>query len=141
MGRVSTTVLLLVAALGAGCGAGENAHPRAAPRLPSHVARSLAAQSDALGASLEQGDACSAITRADALRRSARGLVAQGRVPRAFRQPLLRAVEALAAELPACAPLAEEEQENTGSGAVHGKHKGRAKGNDGKAKGNPGGRQ
>src|SRR5262249_46964916 len=74
-----------------GCGGEKQAAPRA-PRLPRDVARSLAAKSDALAVSLERGDSCTAAKQTLALERSARAAVSAGRIPAAFRRPLLSAV-------------------------------------------------
>lgn len=121
---------MLVAAVAAGCGAGERAPRQASPRLPSNVAHSLALESDALAASLERGDACSAVRRAAALRQSVHRAIDDGRIPEAFRRELLHAVDALSAEVPACIPPSDNDRGESG-GHDRGKHKGRDKGKGG----------
>jgi hypothetical protein len=109
--------------LAAGCG-GEEREP--APKLPSGLAESLAARSDAVASRLDAGDACAARTEADALQRAAIAAVNEQRVPAALQEELLGAATALAAAIrcePAAAPAGEDED-----GDSKGKSKGKGKG-------------
>jgi hypothetical protein len=121
-------ILALSAALVSGCG-GEGTRSRPPPRLPTAVARTLAASSDRLAASLERGDACSAGREAASLRESVRTLLADGRVPGPFRIPLLASVAEISTSIPHCLPPAQEDDQEG-----NGKHKGEGK-NQGKNKG------
>jgi|SRR5215831_14872031 len=117
--------LLLAGALSA-CGGSGTPQSSKLPRIPAAVAGPLAVRSDAVATSLERGDACSAAGRITALEQAVRRMVTAGRVPRAFRRQLLRTVEAIKADAPAC-----EGPPTSGDGGdrahEHGKHKGRGR--------------
>jgi hypothetical protein len=117
-------VIAVLSALATGCGSS----PPAArpPQLPRTLARDLAARSDAVAASLANGDRCGAAVRAAALRQAAQGAVRQGRVVRRLASRLLPAVDSLAVSLPACPPPATSEPKPPRA-HDHGKHKGKHK--------------
>jgi hypothetical protein len=85
------TALLAAAALMAfGCGSdGSDGSGEEAQQIPAEVADDLAAQSDAVEATLEQGDGCTAKDQAIALRRDVNGYIKDGQVP-AELQPEMR---------------------------------------------------
>src|SRR5262245_53589240 len=133
--------VLVLSALAAGlvlvgCGGEKQAAPRA-PKLPRDVARSLAAKSDALAVSLERGDSCTGAKKTLPSERSAREAVSAGRIPPAFRRPLLSVVDRLGAGKPICAPPPPQPVEQSrartgGSGPGHGNVKGEGKREKGK---------
>jgi hypothetical protein len=96
------TALLLVVVAATGCGG----HGRQAePRLP----RGDAAQLVTLARQIERDaptHGCAAKDEIASFAAKAHALVAAGRVPVRLRAPLLRGVEALLADTPACAPPA-----------------------------------
>ncbi len=119
---------------GGGC-AGASERVVSPPRLPQRLAVELAAQADAVAASLERGDVCGASAQARALR--SRVLREAGRVPLVFRGELVRSAGELAATVPACPPPpAPAGKEGPGKGK--GKGKGKHKGNQGKGHGRGG---
>jgi hypothetical protein len=75
------------ALLAFGCGSGGSGEE--SQRLPSGLADDLAAQSDAVAATFEAEDECTAQAHAKALRRDVRRAIDAGRVPDAL-QPELR---------------------------------------------------
>lgn len=97
--RRLTLALAVVAA--SGCGGGGSA--AAPPRLPHALGVELAAQADAVEASLARGDACGAAAGAERLRQAIAGAVAAGQVPAALRRPLSESADSLAAEI-VCTP-------------------------------------
>ena len=127
-------MIAAVVALAAGCGGARPAQAPA-PRIPRTVARDLAARSDAVAASLAQGDRCTAATQAAALKQAAHGAAKAGRLALVFRTRLLAAVDSLAAALPACPPPANTQKTGRagedGDSHDHGKHKGKGKGKHG----------
>lgn len=115
---------------GGGC-AGASERVVSPPRLPQRLAAELAAQADAVAASLERDDVCGASAQARALR--SRVLREAGRVPLVFRGELVRAAGELAATVPPCPPPpAPADKEGDGKG------KGKGKGNHGKRHGRGG---
>jgi hypothetical protein len=95
-----SVVLALAVVAASGCGGGGSAPP---PRLPHALGTELAAQADAVEASLARGDDCGAVAQAASLRRSVADAVAAGQVPAGLRAPLSRSVASLAGEI-ACTP-------------------------------------
>ena len=129
----SGALALACVLLAAGCG-GEEAAP--APRLPGALAERLAARSDAVADRLAAGDGCAARAEAQALQAEAIEAVNGRRVPRAFQEPLLGSVTALAESIECVPPVpaAEgEDDEDDGEddeGKGRGKGKGKKKGKD-----------
>jgi hypothetical protein len=76
---------------------------RSAPHLPKNDAAQLIALAQAVARDART-DGCAARTEIDALSAQARELVAAGRVPLRLRGPLLKGVDDLAADAPACTP-------------------------------------
>jgi hypothetical protein len=101
---VAKAALLALAVAGAlvlaACG-GDPA--REASLLPAALADRLADQADRVAARLEAGDPCAALAEADRLRARVRSEIAEGRIPRAMRAPLVDAVRSLAAAI-SCEP-------------------------------------
>lgn len=85
----------------AGCGGGD-AEPRRVA-LPPGPATELAAQSDAIAASLEGGDPCAAAARVELLRQTAETEIRGGRVPRPYRARIRRGIERMAGGI-TCVP-------------------------------------
>jgi hypothetical protein len=92
-------ILALAVVAAFGCGGGT----AAPPRRPHALGTQLAAQADAVEASLARGDACGAAGQADRLRQMVSEAVAAGQVPAALRRPLSGSVDSLAGEI-ACTP-------------------------------------
>jgi len=102
MSRNRTFALVAVTALTAGCGGHAR---RAEPRLPQRDAAQLVA----LARQIERdgpSDGCAAKNEITVFATKTNALVAAGRVPLRLRVPLLRGVESLLADTPACAPPA-----------------------------------
>jgi hypothetical protein len=119
-------ILALAVVAASGCGGG-TAVP---PRLPHALGAQLAAQADAVEASLALGDDCGAAGQADRMRQMVAEAVAAGQVPAALRRPLSASVDALAGEI-ACTPAPPA---SPGPGMDKGKDKGAGHG-DGKGHG------
>jgi hypothetical protein len=125
-----TFVCAGLVAAGGGC-AGGSERVVSPPRLPQRLAAELAAQADAVAASLERGDVCAASAQARALR--SRVLRDVGRAPVVFRAELVRAAGELAAAVPLCPPPpAPAENKGHKKGKGNGNH---GKGNRGKGRG------
>jgi hypothetical protein len=125
-GRVSAAALVVAVALG-GCGGDDRAsnatETAAAPTLPRALAEELALASDDVAELLETGDGCAASERAADLRERALAAVESGDVPAALEEPLVTAVEGLAARI-VCEPATtEEDDEDRGKGKGKGKEK------------------
>jgi hypothetical protein len=88
----SAIFLALVISL-AGCGGSEQ--PPREPKIPSGLARDLAAKADEIAAALEAGDPCGAKEQAIALQGDVANAIAAGRVPRIFHRELVSAVDDL----------------------------------------------
>jgi hypothetical protein len=89
------------ALLAFGCGSGGSGDE--SQQLPSGLADDLAAQSDAVVMTLEQGDGCAAQEQAKALRRDVRRAIDAGRVPDALQQELRRRANDLVGSI-SCEP-------------------------------------
>lgn len=128
-GLVSAAALVVAVALAA-CGGDDSASDEtstaAAASLPQSVAEELALASDDVAELLEAGDGCAASDRAAELRERTLAAVENGDVPAALEQPLLTAVERLAAQI-VCEPATTEEEDEEDD---RGKGKGKAKGKD-----------
>jgi len=96
-----SVALALAVIAASGCGGGGLTAPP--PRLPHALGAELAAQADAVEASLARGDDCGAAAQAASLRQSVADAVAAGQVPAELRAPLSRSAAALAGEI-ACTP-------------------------------------
>ena len=104
MRPVAVTLAAAVLVLSA-CGSESRVESRAAPpRMARAVAAKLALRSDALAAALRRGDGCAATIQMHGLERQTRLAVNSGRIPVAFRNRLLGAVDRLAGEMPSCVP-------------------------------------
>ena len=123
----------MAAALLGGCGGDGGAET---PLLPQDLADSLAAQSDAVAASLDGGNPCDAAAQARALRESVIAAVNEGRVPAALQEELGAAANDLAAttettctesQAPPVATNDDEDQGERKKGKGKGKAKGRGK--------------
>ena len=129
-GRSSAAALVMAVALAA-CGGDDSASDEtgtaAAASLPRSVAEELALASDDVAELLEAGDGCAASGRAAELRERTLAAVENGDVPAALEQPLLTAVERLAAQI-VCEPATtEEEDEEDDRGEGEDKAKGKDK--------------
>jgi hypothetical protein len=128
-GLASAAALMVAVALGA-CGGDDSAsdgtETAAAPSLPQAVAEELALASDDVAELLEAGDGCAASGRAADLRERALAAVENGDVPAELEQPLLTAVDRLAAQI-VCEPATTEEEDEKGD---RGKGKGKGKDKD-----------
>jgi len=114
--------LLLVFVL-AGCGTHARPIDRApAPKLPRTLAEGFARESDQLARDLDHGDTCGARETATDLQRRTIADVNAGNVPAQFQEPLLAAVNRLAATIQ-CVPAPEKHGEREGER----KHKGEEK--------------
>lgn len=125
-GRVPAAALVAALAL-AGCGGDDRAsnatETAAAPTLPRALAEELALASDDVAELLEAGDGCAASERAADLRERALAAVESGDVPTALEEPLVTAVEGLAARI-VCEPATtEEDDQDRGKGKGKGKEK------------------
>ena len=132
-GRVSAAALVVALVL-AGCGGDDRAsnatETAAAPTLPRALAEELALASDDVAELLETGDGCAASERAADLRERALAAVESGDVPAALEDPLVTAVEGLAARI-VCEPATtEEDDEDRGKGKGKGNEKEKDKGDD-----------
>jgi outer membrane murein-binding lipoprotein Lpp len=105
---------LLVAGCG-GSGAQHRTQPK--PKIPAHVAQTLAADADAV--SSKQG--CAARGSAAKLRTDV--LSTYTRIPQRYREQLLSAANDLVARIPECLPP----KTDNGKHKDHGTHKGRKK--------------
>ena len=132
-GRVPAAALVVALAL-AGCGGDDRAsnatETAAAPTLPRALAEELALASDDVAELLEAGDGCAASERAADLRERALAAVESADVPTALEEPLVTAVEGLAARI-VCEPATtEEDDQDRGKGKGKGKDKGDDEGED-----------
>jgi hypothetical protein len=131
-GLASAAALVVAVALGA-CGGDDSAsdgtETAAAPSLPQAVAEELALASDDVAERLEAGDGCAASGRAADLRERALAAVENGDVPAELEQPLLTAVDRLAAQI-VCEPATTEEEDDEKGDRGKGKGKGKDKDED-----------
>lgn len=127
MKRLALVGVLLLA----GCGSAQA--PKAVqPHLSRTLAQPLRRQADAVAAALTAGDGCLARERANALQSSVIAAVNQRRIPSRFQEPLVSAVNDLAARItctppPAPAPAPPPAKhgkghEDHGKHGEHGKH-------------------
>jgi hypothetical protein len=115
--RASVFLSVLLAGIAlAACGGSEE--PPREPKIPAGLAQDLAAQADAVAATLEAGDPCGAKEQALALQADVAEAINTGRIPRAFQRELrsvvaeLVQIECVAEEPPpeepvSCEPLEE----------------------------------
>lgn len=95
-------MILAVAVVAAsGCGGGGSAD--SPPQLPHALGAQLAAQADAVEASLARGDDCGAAAQAEQLRRMVGQAVSADQVPVRLRAALSRSTASLAGEI-TCTP-------------------------------------
>jgi hypothetical protein len=126
-------ITLAVLAL-AGCGgSAKHAAPPKPPHLPRALARSWAAQANAVAQSLAAGDGCGALQRANQLRDEVVQAVNGRRIPARFQETLTAAVNDLPDRI-TCNPAPPTPQpqppppHDHGHGHGHDKHKGPEKG-------------
>lgn len=105
----------------AGCGGGSE-QTSSEPVIPAPVADDLAAQSEAIAASLEGGDVCGAAEQADVLDDAVNDAVAKEQIPSALQGELQNVVSELVNNVN-CEEPAEEEDEEKGNGKGKGKDK------------------
>jgi len=98
--RRSALLLVLLAAVAAGCGGGE---PSSTPLLPAQVADALAARSDAVAQRLEAGDTCGARAEAESLHTDTIAAVNAGSIPARYQEELVSSVAVLVASVE-CVP-------------------------------------
>jgi hypothetical protein len=139
-------VLPSLAAVAAACGGGEQA---SAPTLAEPLAERLAAQSEAVAASVDLGDGCTAQRQLGELERASERAIAAGRIDAALQGELRATLRALRAgidcdpapapasappppttaiEEPANAEAEVEDEDDEGKGKGKDKKKGKAKG-------------
>ena len=120
----------------AGCGGGGGSGPPPPrPVIDPAVAEQLAATSDSIADSLDQGDVCRAAGLADDLGSQVQAAIAAGKVPRRFRDDLqARATDLVnTVNCPPPAPTPAQQDENgdeTTNGNGRGKKKGKEKKQD-----------
>ena len=95
------TILALAVVAASGCGGGGSAD--SPPQLPHALGTQLAAQADAVEASLARGDDCGAEAQAEELRQMISQAVSADQVPVRLRAALSRSAGSLAGEI-VCAP-------------------------------------
>ena len=100
-GRALVATVAVLAA--AGCGGARHAAAPEPPKLPRALAQSWAQQADAVAASIDAGDGCTAQLRAVALQTQVVRAVDGHQVPRRFVEPLVAAANDLVARI-ACTP-------------------------------------
>jgi hypothetical protein len=124
---------VVAAALLGGCGGDGGAET---PLLPQDLANSLAAQSDAVAASLDGGNPCGAADQARALRERVIAAVNEGRVPAGLQEELGSAANDLAAttetacteaQAPPVATDEDEDEDEKGKGKGKSKEKGKGR--------------
>jgi len=98
--RVWPLALLSASSLLAACGGHAQ---RATPHIPKNDAAQLITMAQAIARDAPT-NGCAARTEIDALSTQAHALVVAGRVPLRLRSPLLKGIDDLAAEAPACTP-------------------------------------
>jgi hypothetical protein len=118
MKRLAPVVLVTLLAA---CGGTHRATP-VQPHLSSTLAQPWRAQADAVATALAAGDGCLALQRANALRNSVIAAVQERTLPPRFQEPLVGAVNELAARIH-CVPPAPPPPPAHGKGHDdHGKH-------------------
>ena len=119
---------LLVTAAGCG-GGGESSPPPSRAAIDPAVAEQLAATSDSIADSIEQGDVCHAAGLADDLSAQVSSAIDAGKVPRAFQDDLqTRATELVnTVNCPPPVQTSTEQDENNDNGNGKGKKKGKDK--------------
>jgi stage V sporulation protein SpoVS len=121
--RTLAPVLALVLAVlaAAGCGGGHQAAAtKPPPKLPRALAQSLAQQADAIAASLDAGDACTAELQAVVLRTAVGQAVNAHQVPRPFLQQLLGTTNHLAGRIVCTPPPVVTKHDGNGKHDKHG---------------------
>ncbi len=121
---------LTCAAALAGCGGGEQDAERRSepPKIPSAAADDLADRSQAVADKIDGGDVCGAAHEADALLGRVEALIADGKIPRRYREELRTQALWLRNNVncpqPAPPPQQEEEEDDK-KGKDNGKGKGK----------------
>ncbi len=117
---------VLACAVASGCGSDAERSAPPPPKLPFETAQRLATESDSVATALAAGDPCGALDAAERLRVDAIEAINMGRVPAAFREELLSAVN----DLPSRIECIREEDEDDGRGRGEDKDKDKGKGKD-----------
>jgi hypothetical protein len=123
--------LLLVIAGGCG-GGGESAPPPSRPAIDPTVAEQLAATSDSIADSIDQGDVCHAAGLADDLNAQVSAAIDAGKVPQAFQDDLrARATELVnTVNCPPPVQTTPDQDDGDDNGNGKGKKKGKDKKDD-----------
>jgi outer membrane murein-binding lipoprotein Lpp len=123
--RLELGAALAAACFLGGCGSGSDERAAPPPKLPAAIARSLAAESDAVASALRAGDSCAALQRAEHLQTATIDAINSRRVPTAFQEQLASSVGDLVSRIQ-CMPAEKEHKQ--GKHEKKRKHKGKRKG-------------
>jgi hypothetical protein len=113
-----TWILAVAAVAASGCGGGGSA--ASPPRLPRALGAQLAAEADAVEASLARGDDCGAAAQAEQLREMVEQAVSAGQVPVGLERPLSRSAASLAGAITCTPAPAAGAPPDNGPGKEHG---------------------
>jgi hypothetical protein len=131
MRPVIVVLLVVIAALTAGCGSAmQTVERKPPPKLPRALASQLAHESDGIAAAVDSGDACRAQELGAALRMHATATI--GHVPARYRESLSSGVNAVVTQLPACVPVSpahggDDDEQDKGPPGQRDKPKGHGK--------------
>ena len=120
------SLLVLLALVAAGCGAAKHAAAPLAPRLPRALAQSWARQADAIAASIDAGNGCTAQSQATALRVQIVQAINAHKVARGYLEPLTATVNELPSRISCTPPPVVTVPSH---GKSHGKSHGNGQGN------------
>lgn len=114
MNRVAPLFVVALALVLSACGGESGAETSTAPALPAGVAQDLADQADAIAASYESGDECTAAEQADSLNDSVIDAINAGKVPPELQESLQATANKLVNEIncPPPAPTTEEQPQD-----------------------------
>jgi len=101
----------------AGCGSGPDRRAAPPPKLGRALAASLASRTDAVAQAVAVGDSCKAASLAQDLQKETIAAINEGRIAVGLQEPLLGAVNDLAARIECVTPPKPRHD--------HGKHKGK----------------
>jgi hypothetical protein len=115
---------LLAALCLAGCGGGSDHRTAPQPKLPRAVAAPLASQSDEVASTLDAGDSCAALERAQKLQQDTVAAINAGRVPATFQEQLASTVGDLVSRIQCVPPPKPQDRaKHEGKAKGKGKHK------------------